>query len=127
MDTNLIISKDDQIKETNRWRLFFFFFPSYKNRTIMSLFEKLKSLRDRYLIPPFPNSFLIFVNELYFLRTKVGFSRAVICCFAASAFWWALYLSLSLSLSFLILLLLFSKSEGLKLFFRYFSTLLIQH
>lgn len=84
MDTNLIISKDDQIKETHRWRLFF---PSYKNRTIMSLFEKLKSLRDRYRIPPFPNSFLIFVNELYFLRTKVGFSRAVICCFAASAFW----------------------------------------
>lgn len=63
-----------------------FFFPSYKNRTIMSLFEKLKSLRDRYRIPPFPNSFLIFVNELYFLRTKVGVSRAVICCFAASAF-----------------------------------------
>lgn len=84
MDTNLIISKDDRIKETHRWGLFFF--PSYKNRTIMSLFEKLKSLRDRYRIPPFPNSFLIFVNELYFLRTKVGVSRAVICCFAASAF-----------------------------------------
>lgn len=127
MDTNWIISKDDQIKETHTQIETFFFVPSYKNRTIKSLFEKLKSLRDRYRIPPFPNSFLIFVNELYFFEDESWIFSSSYLLLRGISFQVS-SLSFSFSFSFLILLLLFSsKSEGLKLFFRYFSTLLIQH